>query len=74
MWSRTRSESVFVAAHPEIEATVASADELPFDDACFGVVLSLDVFEHIRDRDQHLREVTRVLKTGGTYRLQTPNK
>jgi SAM-dependent methyltransferase len=63
-----------VAAHPEIEATVASGDELPFDDACFDVVLSLDVFEHIRDSDRHLREVTRVLKPGGTYLLQTPNK
>jgi ubiquinone/menaquinone biosynthesis C-methylase UbiE len=45
---------------PEIEATVASGDELPFDDACFDVVFSLDVFEHILDSDRHLREVTRV--------------
>src|SRR5450631_3536276 len=26
-----------VAAHPEIEATVASGDEVPFDDACFDI-------------------------------------
>jgi SAM-dependent methyltransferase len=62
------------AAHPEIDATVGSGDRLPFDNSCFDVVLSLDVFEHIRDSDQHLREVRRVLKPGGTYLLQTPNK
>jgi 2-polyprenyl-3-methyl-5-hydroxy-6-metoxy-1,4-benzoquinol methylase len=62
------------ACHPEIEASVASGDQLPFDDASFDVVISLDVFEHIRDTEQHLREVTRVLKPGGMYLLQTPNK
>jgi hypothetical protein len=48
------------AAHPEIEATVASGVELSLDGACFDVVLSLDVFEHILDCDRHLREVTHV--------------
>jgi SAM-dependent methyltransferase len=62
------------AAHPEIDARLASGDCLPFDNACFDIVLSLDVFEHIRDSDRHLREVRRVLKPEGTYLLQTPNK
>jgi SAM-dependent methyltransferase len=47
---------------------------LPFDDASFDVVLSFDVFEHIRDSDGHLREVRRVLAPDGQYLLQTPNK
>ena len=47
---------------------------LPFEDASFDVVLSFDVFEHIPDSDAHLREVSRVLKPGGRYLLQTPNK
>lgn len=47
---------------------------LPFPDAAFDVVISLDVFEHIPDSDAHLREVTRVLRPGGSYLLQTPNK
>jgi SAM-dependent methyltransferase len=48
--------------------------KLPFADASFDVVMSFDVFEHIPDSDGHLREVTRVLRPGGSYVLQTPNK
>jgi len=54
-------------------ATVAGV-ELPFSDASFDLVLSFDVFEHIRDSDAHLREVSRVLKPGGRYLVQTPSK
>jgi SAM-dependent methyltransferase len=47
---------------------------LPFADASFDVVMSFDVFEHIPDSDAHLREVARVLRPGGSYLVQTPNK
>jgi SAM-dependent methyltransferase len=47
---------------------------LPFADRSFDVVMSFDVFEHIPDSDAHLREVVRVLRPGGVYALQTPNK
>jgi SAM-dependent methyltransferase len=47
---------------------------LPFQDAAFDVVLSFDVFEHIPDSDAHLIEVRRVLRAGGSYLIQTPNK
>jgi SAM-dependent methyltransferase len=51
-----------------------SGPALPFPDEQFDVVLSFDVFEHIPDSDRHLAEVHRVLKPGGWYLLQTPNK
>jgi SAM-dependent methyltransferase len=51
-----------------------SGDMLSFDDSSFDVVLGFDVFEHIRDSDRHLQEIRRILKPGGYYLLQTPNK
>jgi SAM-dependent methyltransferase len=47
---------------------------LPFQDASFDLVVSFDVLEHIRDSDAHLVEVSRVLKPGGRYLIQTPSK
>jgi cyclopropane fatty-acyl-phospholipid synthase-like methyltransferase len=47
---------------------------LPFPAGSFDVVLSFDVFEHIAESDAHLDEVRRVLRPGGAYLLQTPNK
>jgi SAM-dependent methyltransferase len=51
-----------------------SGVELPFPDGSFDVVMSFDVFEHIPDSDAHLRAVKRVLRAGGAYLIQTPNK
>ena len=47
---------------------------LPFSDASLDVVMSFDVLEHIPDTDAHLREIARVLRPGGAYLIQTPNK
>jgi SAM-dependent methyltransferase len=47
---------------------------LPFKDQSFEVVVSFDVLEHIPDTDAHLAEVSRVLRPGGAYLIQTPNK
>jgi SAM-dependent methyltransferase len=61
-------------AHPGLPLARMSGDRLGFADAAFDVVLSFDVFEHIADSDAHLAEVRRVLRPGGLYALQTPNK
>lgn len=60
--------------YPGVDARVGFGDQLPFADHSFDTVLSFDVFEHIPDSDKHLKEVRRVLKSGGVYLLQTPNK
>jgi len=51
-----------------------SGEELRFKDNSFDIVISFDVFEHIPNSNKHLFEVRRVLKSGGYYILQTPNK
>jgi len=58
----------------DIRLQVQPAEELAFDNASFDVVLSFDLFEHIARIDLHVSEVCRVLKTGGYYLFQTPNK
>jgi SAM-dependent methyltransferase len=47
---------------------------LPFRSASFDAVVTFDVFEHIPDSDGHLREALRVLRPGGCYLIQTPNR
>lgn len=49
------------------------AQRLPFADASFDVVSSLQVIEHFRDTDAHLADVARVLRPGGWYYVATPN-
>lgn len=60
--------------HPEIDFRVHSAEELPYADQSFDIVTSFDVLEHLPNVDQHLCEVSRVLKPNGYYLFQTPNK
>lgn len=58
----------------DIDLTVQPAEALPYEDGSFDGVLSFDLFEHIARIDQHVSEVARVLKPGGFYLFQTPNK
>jgi ubiquinone/menaquinone biosynthesis C-methylase UbiE len=51
---------------------VAAAEELPFDEGTFDVVLSFDVFEHVSDPHRALRESCRVVKSGGWLLLVFP--
>jgi SAM-dependent methyltransferase len=58
----------------------AGAAGLPFADASFDAVVACLVFEHIRDVDEAIAEVARVLQTDGRFcfflnhpLLQTPN-
>ena len=60
--------------HADLPVQQVEGTSLPFPDASFDIVMSFDVFEHIPDSDAHLREVRRVLRPGGTYLVQTPNK
>jgi SAM-dependent methyltransferase len=58
----------------DLPLTRVSGIALPFPDRSFDVVMSFDVFEHIPDSDAHLDEVWRLLRPGGAYLMQTPNR
>jgi 2-polyprenyl-3-methyl-5-hydroxy-6-metoxy-1,4-benzoquinol methylase len=60
--------------YPGVRLDVLPAEELPYENGEFDVVLSFDLFEHIARIDRHVAEVRRVLKPGGHYLFQTPNK
>jgi SAM-dependent methyltransferase len=51
----------------------ASAENLPFRDLIFDLVFAGEVLEHLNSPAQALNEWTRVLCTGGSLCLSTPN-
>lgn len=48
-------------------------DEFPFPDNSFDLVVSLAVIEHIKNTENFLSEINRILKKGGFVFLSTPN-
>jgi 2-polyprenyl-3-methyl-5-hydroxy-6-metoxy-1,4-benzoquinol methylase len=58
----------------DVDLRVGAAEKLPFVNETFDVVLSFDLLEHIAEVDQHLSETHRVIRNGGYYLFQTPNK
>jgi len=56
------------------ETVVADMRDLPFDDASFGSVLSVQSVEHVPNPERVLEEVARVLEPGGVAVFVTPNR
>jgi SAM-dependent methyltransferase len=51
----------------DVEGRVADAEQIPYDDATFDVVVGHAVLHHIPNLDAAFREVLRVLKPGGRF-------
>jgi arsenite methyltransferase len=62
-----RSAAAMGAGHVTI--VEGSAEQLPFDDASFDVVISNGVIDLIPDKDAVFGEITRVLRPGGRIQL-----
>ena len=60
--------------YPSAEFRAGDIGSLPFPDASFDAVVSLQVIEHVRDPSRFLQECSRVLRDGGTIVLSTPNR
>jgi SAM-dependent methyltransferase len=62
-------------AHQRSERIACAAGEnLPFPPACFDLVFSNEVIEHVRDDRQAVAEMVRVLRPGGRLALFCPNR
>ncbi len=61
------------ALAPQTDLNVGSAENLPFADSSFGVVIIKHVVEHLRDPELAISELGRILSPGGVLVLSTPN-
>jgi len=53
-------------------ATHATAQALPFPDGAFGLVMAMDIIEHLEEDQPVFRELARVLRGGGTLVVSAP--
>jgi len=68
-WAVGQSRSVVHSTHLQH----ASAQELPFTDDSFNVVIIKHIVEHLPDPPKAIREIGRVTEKGGMLILATPN-
>ena len=68
-WAVDRSKDVV----QNTQLQTASAQELPFKDNSFNVVIIKHIVEHLPDPQKAIREIGRVTEPGGTLILATPN-
>lgn len=61
------------AAYPGLTVVRGNLVSLPFDDAGFDTVVSLQTIEHLWDQDAFIAECHRVLRPGGDLWISTPN-
>ena len=61
------------AAVKKTRLQTASAQELPFSDHSFNVVIIKHIVEHLPDPQKATQEIGRVTEPGGTLILATPN-
>ena len=48
----------------------ASAEEIPYENEYFDFISTFNSLDHVDDLNQVIREIKRVLKTGGLYKLR----
>jgi len=68
-WAVAQSKSVVKRTSLE----TASAQDLPYADATFGVVIIKHIVEHLPDPERAIREIGRILEPNGILILATPN-
>lgn len=67
-------DAVLENAHLDEAKVMALGAPIPYPDGTFDNVISANVLEHVADPDFVFDEIRRVLRPGGVFILQTPNK
>jgi len=68
-WAVKESQAVIKSSRLQ----TASAQELPYKDGVFNVVIIKHIVEHLPDPQKAIQEIGRVTEKGGTLILATPN-
>jgi len=68
-WAVKQSKAVIQKTNLQ----TASAQELPYKDGAFNVVIIKHIVEHLPDPQKAIQEIGRVTESGGTLILATPN-
>lgn len=58
---------------PNLTFQVAEAENLPFPDEAFDLVVAFEILEHTMDHERVVGELGRVLRPGGRLLVSTPN-
>jgi SAM-dependent methyltransferase len=67
-------ERALEAGQSSEKITNAAGERLPFPAACFDMILSHEVLEHVQDDRQSVHEMVRVLRPGGRIAIFVPNR
>lgn len=67
MLSMARSRCAKLSSAALVDFHVGDATKLPFPDEAFNAAVSTQVYEYLTDVDAAIREVKRVLKSGGRF-------
>ena len=59
--------------YPRLDFRVGSAEEIPFPDHSFDVILAFELIEHLSSPTKFISQVRRLIKPGGILVLTTPN-
>jgi ubiquinone/menaquinone biosynthesis C-methylase UbiE len=59
---------------PDSIGLISDAQKLPFRDETFSAVSAFSLIEHLPNQEDFLREVSRILKKGGMFIMQFPNR
>jgi SAM-dependent methyltransferase len=68
-WAVNESKAVVA----ETRLQTASAEDIPFADGAFGVVIIKHIVEHLPNPEKAIAEISRVTAPGGLLILATPN-